>query len=49
MLRRLVFVLGTPSLLGAQLVDVVLDPLFRRAPISNTYRVLARKTEVVAS
>ena len=44
-LRTLVFTLGTPALVGGHVVDAILFPYFRRAKASNTYRVVAKKTE----
>jgi SAM-dependent methyltransferase len=42
--RSLVFTLGVPLLLIGRLLDnVLVGPLFERAAVSNTYRVLARK------
>ncbi len=42
--RALVWTLGSPFVLLARGADVVFDPFVRRLGMSNTYRVLARRT-----
>lgn len=41
---RMVWTLGLPLVFAGRITDRLLAPLFRRPGLSNTYRVLARKT-----
>lgn len=42
--RTLVFTVGAPAIPVGRALDLLLRPLFERASVSNTYRVVARKT-----
>src|SRR5439155_19304384 len=41
--RVVVWTVGKPLLIAGVLLDIALTPVFRRAKVSNTYRVLATK------
>ena len=43
--RVLVWTLGSPLIVGAFVLDHLVAPFFRRARCSNTYRVLARRSD----